>query len=696
MKTLTAILLFGLIPVAAWAGNYQPMMGDTNTGLIKPFGVDFDFTTNNVSGQTPTEDDHLATKEYVDDGDAAGNQILWMDGGTTSALGGPVYYNLSNEVTAARITNSIAATPTNNQYLLSFIATSNLFTRIAAGSQVFVHYHARRTGNPASSLSVKPELYVREADGTETNEIESGGANAWGQTDTEVAGHITITQDVSFISTDRLVIKFKVTAVSGTTGGEFYTGPTAATRVFVPIDSGSFLPITGGTMTGPITYSTAPTAGGHLANKDYVDAQDTSPYATNAVWFGATMSTSNSTFTSLTNAIAVISARGGGTVQMVHGAYAINAEGFTVPRNVRLLGVGEGATILDSTGQAQGDGVIQITGSNVCLEAFNISSDKSGGTSFDQIEGTSAADYITIRNVTLLQSDNHAINIPSGGSYWFIHKTTINSTDKDAIYIAGALPTITDCIIYDPDDQGVNNSTAGRIVVRGCYVYSAGKKGIIGGAYCLIDGNYIRDASLQGITVGQYGVAVNNYIWNSGQDGIYGNGSYLIISHNVMKDGGGNNYADIKMNSGHKSSIIGNMLYSTAGDAEQGIHLDNSDNNIISGTFSTGHDTTGLQIDSDCDNNIVIGNNWQDTTPTIDNSTTTKEGILINWGASRNDGDMLRYSPSDVLFTNDFRIISVWDADTNWLFSISPDAAYTNLIQKTEGTFTNELEDAGL
>ena len=228
----------------------------------------------------PTAGTNAVNRDYVDAGDAAGNILEYWYGSVSNAGDPELYYKMTNAVSSATVnTNTIAATPTNNQYLAAFIANSNIISEIKAGTIINVHYHARRTGNPASVLQVKPELYIREADGSETNEIESGESDAWGETDTAITTHISITNDLVLGTTARLVVKLKVTSVSGTTGGEIYTEGNAAARIQVPIVGGNFVNKNGDTMLGAldmggnkITTLATPTAATDAATKAYADA----------------------------------------------------------------------------------------------------------------------------------------------------------------------------------------------------------------------------------------------------------------------------------------------------------------------------------------------------------------------------------------------------------------------------------------
>jgi len=142
---------------------------------------------------------------------------------------------------------------------------------------VQVHFHAFRTGNPASALSVTPVLFLRESDGTQTNVINSGEEVALLQVDRDVESHVSITADVNFAAGDRLVVCLKATTVSGATGMSTITGPTSASKAFVPTDTLVFVNKNGDTMTGKLTVPTLDVTGalsalgGSVFNEDSAD-----------------------------------------------------------------------------------------------------------------------------------------------------------------------------------------------------------------------------------------------------------------------------------------------------------------------------------------------------------------------------------------------------------------------------------------
>ena len=212
-----------------------------------------DFTLAEVLVAEPMFTNSPPTREYVDRGDASGSFLLYWYGSITNAPGPANYYLMTNAISGGAEVSNQYNNVTANQYLVSFIAPSNLTPRIAAGQDVSVHYHARHYDQPSDGLTVKPELYVRESDGTETNEIETGEASAWTQVNEGYDAHISVTRDVVLQPDDRLVVKLKVVTQNGTPSVMIYSEGAAASKLEVPAVAGNFVSKAGDTMTGNLT-----------------------------------------------------------------------------------------------------------------------------------------------------------------------------------------------------------------------------------------------------------------------------------------------------------------------------------------------------------------------------------------------------------------------------------------------------------
>lgn len=238
------------------SGNY-----DTSSNTLSVLNTNaFVQDANNTAGSSTTNDfsagtvivkdvdltNSAVTRDFVLDVAGAGSLLEYFHGSVTSSVAAPNYYLMTNALGAATAHTNIISEPTNNQYLVSYVSESGTVSRVAAGSIIETHIHAFRSGNPSASISIKPELYVREADGTETNEIEDGASFGLTTTETPYSPIISVTRDVDLAAGDRLVIKYKVTAESGTADAYLVTEGTTGARANIPAESGTFLNTFGG------------------------------------------------------------------------------------------------------------------------------------------------------------------------------------------------------------------------------------------------------------------------------------------------------------------------------------------------------------------------------------------------------------------------------------------------------------------
>jgi len=234
--------LAGVSNSAAWIDvNNDWQSGTTNDG------------TNAVwYFANPTEEQNPATKDYVDSGDAAAN-ILYYFRGDVSSPAGAGYLMMTNASSVSYpYTNTVASPVTNGQILLAFSTPVGAVVDLREGKEINVHGHARRTGNVASGLSAQSQLYVTEADGTETNFIDSGSLGVMERTDTILDCHIMIGRDIAFPTGSYFTVKIVATNVVGNTGFECFTGGNTGSKVEVPLSQSDSLSIYGGTMRGDI------------------------------------------------------------------------------------------------------------------------------------------------------------------------------------------------------------------------------------------------------------------------------------------------------------------------------------------------------------------------------------------------------------------------------------------------------------
>jgi hypothetical protein len=89
---------------------------------------------------------------------------------------------------------------------------------------------------------------------------------------------LALGNDANFSTTMTTALAGKLALAGGTMTGHITlyvgTNPTGNQAISAGRADAVYLALAGGTVTGLITASTAPTSGGHLCNKTYVDAQD--------------------------------------------------------------------------------------------------------------------------------------------------------------------------------------------------------------------------------------------------------------------------------------------------------------------------------------------------------------------------------------------------------------------------------------
>ncbi|MCK5021147.1 MAG: hypothetical protein KAS32_29320 [Candidatus Peribacteraceae bacterium] len=251
----------------------------TSTNIPKKNEVNFYNNTNNYSegrifGSDPAETNELATKDYVDEQTANANILEWL-WGSTAAQSPTNYYVMTNSVgnAALRATNVIPSSITNDQYVISFITCTNCITRIPGGTVVNVHYHADIDGTGSPALSLKPELYERESDGTETNEILAGSITAINTTETIVSDTISISDDFVLQDGSSLVLKLKASGLNGNVSLNFITEGDTQARLELPGDTGSFYRKSGDTLEGDMN-------GGAFNGVNFADGVESQDLAT--------------------------------------------------------------------------------------------------------------------------------------------------------------------------------------------------------------------------------------------------------------------------------------------------------------------------------------------------------------------------------------------------------------------------------
>jgi hypothetical protein len=142
----------------------------------------------------------------------------------------PTNYYLLSETRAETQETITVVAPTQNQYAISWVMPSNRISAIVSGvAQVDARLY--RVGSV--SVTVKCEIYIRGVDGSEPEFAETSTTVALTTTPTDYRFEIPVTS-TNLLPTDRVVVKLKVTAVSGTPNLVFVSGSNVFSRLQLP------------------------------------------------------------------------------------------------------------------------------------------------------------------------------------------------------------------------------------------------------------------------------------------------------------------------------------------------------------------------------------------------------------------------------------------------------------------------------
>jgi len=271
-------------------------------------------------------------------------------------------------------------------------------------------------------------------------------------------------------------------------------------------------------------------------------------------------------------------------------AYAIT-DALVIPYNdIILSGLGS-ATIIDGDGLATTEHAISITGKTGCvIQNFSIQTEDGGGKTSHCIFLDNGANNTTIKNVTILDSDDDGIHIEG-----------TNTTDV----------TIQDCNILDVDGDGIfvdmdASNTMTRMNIINNTVQSAGGVGISirDYQYGNCNGNTVSGSTSHGIqmALGVYNTVDDNVVTGNGAEGIQLGGSTdNTVSSNTTT---GNTNCGIEFTgSAYRNTASGNTCRTN----QYGIYVESSEYASITGNVTEGNSASGVFID-DSPYSSVTGN----------------------------------------------------------------------------------------
>jgi len=509
-------------------------------------------------------------------------------------------------------------------------------TFTATGNAIVDNYGAYMSGNAsAAALTVNMYTSLFESDNSGAADgvgIKVKGANISAYVDgCTFDGEDT---DVEQADTSVLTVR-NVTLVNNTTSGTVTEDGYVRTEG-IRLADGAAVDNIETTMTDDDTH--LPTSG---AVVDYVAANAGGIDGSDLAYTNVMTLTS----AAIQGAIdALASTYGAGRINLTRGTYVMAAGGINVSNNIEIVGSGWG-TILDSTGQQQTDDVIDIDGTNVVLRDFKILSDRAGGNAFNQI--SISDDYVLLSNLRLMTSDDDAVVVNSGADYGRMDNVYVYDPDQNGIFSLGFWWTINNCSVYGSDSVGF---TVGPLsCINNCIADTCNGSGFSLGISVVATACLAYNNTLAGFNMPQNFASLTGCtIRDNGNDGVYANGDYISITGCTFDEGGGNNKADISFLNVDYGVISACAFYGAAGQAETAVHLDNSDNCSIVGNTTEGHDTCGIQIDADCDGNLVKGNNTKGEAvkAIINNQPTAPDSYQVGRNIySDNSGDAHNATP---------------------------------------------------
>ena len=193
-----------------------------------------------VSGVTPTDHDHFATKEYVDL--AANVEFDYFLTNTAHAIGG-IYYEMHDQETGDA-ESSFSTGPLgggSGQPLVNFANVSGQPGIHALQSGVFsMHIHAERTAG-TRSVRIYWELYKRTDPGGVETLLTTSEVSDLVTSKSAFEIHAAISTETDLDSTDILVLKFYANlGVGSPTTVVLYAEGTSDSHFTIPVESSIF------------------------------------------------------------------------------------------------------------------------------------------------------------------------------------------------------------------------------------------------------------------------------------------------------------------------------------------------------------------------------------------------------------------------------------------------------------------------
>lgn len=263
---------------------------------------------------------------------------------------------------------------------------------------------------------------------------------------------------------------------------------------------------------------------------------------------------------------------------------------------------------------------------------------------------TNDKDYITIQDLTIIGNAgggvaSNLIGDADNADFLRIENCWLYDSDNAAIRTNGYAVKIINCYVKNPDGRGIELDNFGYI--EDCRIIDAAVNAIdlsINSDNSFVEGNYIENCAAKAIdiNVGCNNVKIIDNEVRTSRFGFLIRGAYSQCRGNIIYDIQTGEYG-IQANNADYSIFSNNIIYGT-GDSDIGIHLDESDECIVTNNFTDNHDVAGIQEDSDCQKNLIYGNNCQDSTPYILLGTSHKEFLISDSIGLNSENDKITIS----------------------------------------------------
>jgi len=379
----------------------------------------------------------------------------------------------------------------------------------------------------------------------------------------------------------------------------------------------------------------------------------------------------------------------------------------TIDNDYTMLRGGGWGTLLDATG-AHTFHVINLGSHDYCSVRDMRIQGKSSGTASDLINGN-GAEYTTLMNLWLEDSDD------------------------DAAYLYNCdYSTVAFCNIIDADGDGIDFSHSDFVRCFGNYFKDNGGYGVLSdstnrystymgnilwndfarlmGGYNTYIGNVTLSASCGVNTVSSYQPVIGN-VWASCTNSMYMQSSLGVIfgncsvtptqthfsftanrTRNIFACNNlyqaANTYNDMPLDQHDDSIYLGNLFISAVGKSERAIYATNTERGVIVASLSLGHDTGGLNLDTDSHYWTVVGNNFYGDDGCSDAPIVVAGDHNILMGNHRGTTAITNTGANNIIFDHDTtNMVSLMNHACSWIAADGARAGeYVGIFHNLEAT----------